>query len=214
MKITLFIFFIFLNSVVAIGQVKEVYANDDLEIITKAEFDKVTKGPRILNMTFDLDTLKIHVKVETIKKGKLAKSKFDTIRKELSTLSNSSIPTENIIIIDYYQAFDTCWETANRSFVRSRYKNYVKRIKKDKDVSQFFMYKTADELAFFGKDLQWIEDKYGTIEKTFFPIQYPCSGYVLINKEGNFYVQKGEGVRGAIDVLDDKNAFSGFVDTE
>ncbi len=212
MKINYFLYFIFLNSMFAFGQVKEIYANDNLQIITKSEFDKVIDGPKILNMTFDLDSLKIHVKVETIKKGNIAKSKLDTIRNQLSILSDRHIPKDNIIVIDYFQVFDKCWETSNRSFVEARYKNYLKRLNRKDNVSQFFMFKTPEKLSFFGKNLKWIEDKYSTIEKTFFPIQYPCGGYVLIDNKGNFYVQKGEGNRGAIDVLDDKNTFSESLD--
>jgi len=40
--------------------------------------------------------------------------------------------------------------------------------------------------------LKWYKDQSGIIEKTFFPIPYPCGSYVLIDENGNFYVQKGE----------------------
>ncbi|MDN6309416.1 MAG: hypothetical protein ACTHY4_08285 [Flavobacteriaceae bacterium] len=60
------------------------------------------------------------------------------------------------------------------------------------NINQFFMYKSSEGTRSYGKKIDWISDEFGTIEETFLPLNYPCGSYVLIDEDGNYYVQKGE----------------------
>ena len=89
--------------------------------------------------------------------------------------------------------------------MRVKYKRFLKKLKKMKNVSQFFMYKSPVGTKKYGKQLNWIKDEFGTIEKIFLPLHYPCGSYVLLDSNGNYYVQKGEhDIDKIIDLLNDK----------
>ena len=176
----------------AIGQAKEVYLNDDFVEITKAEFEKPHDPNIFYKLKFELDTLTAHIKVQRIKKGKVTQELLDLIRCELSTLANQPIPQENLLVINYYHGPDPC-NSGDHSYTRDMYNLYAKKVSKLSDVSQFYVCKSENGTrSRFGKDIQWIHDKNGTIEKTFLPVQYPCGSFVLLDSAGNFYVQKGE----------------------
>ena len=185
-------YLICLYSIVSFGQKKEIYANDDLIEITKSEFNKEKDLHKSYNMRFVLDTLIVNVKVQRVKKGKVSKIKLDSVRNELSTVSDQNIPKNNILIINYYHGLDGCNSTGDKSYVRGKYKGYLRKLKKLKNVNQFFIYKSPEGTVGYGKQLNWIKDKSGIIEKTFLPIHYPCGSYVIIDENGNFYIQKGE----------------------
>ncbi|WP_218597750.1 hypothetical protein [Polaribacter sp. NJDZ03] len=205
MKTNLLTYFICLCSIISFGQKKEIYINDDLVKITKSEFNKEKDLHKSYNMRFELDTLIVNVKVQRVKKGQVSKIKLDSIRNELSTVSDQNIPENNILIINYYHGLDRCNSTGDKSYVRGKYKNYLRKLKKLKNVNQFFMYKSHEGTVEYGKQLNWIKDKSGTIEKTFLPIHYPCGSFVIIDENGNFYIQKGEyNIENIIDLIKNK----------
>lgn len=174
------------------AQKKEIFINDDLAEITQVEFDEIEDLIHFYNMKFDLDSLIINVKVLRTKKGRINHQKLDSIRTELSVSSGKTIPNNNLIIINYHHGLDRCNSTGVKSFIKEKYSRYLNRLKKIKNVSQFFMYKTPEGTKDYGSRLNWIEDKSGLIRKTFLPIPYPCGSYVIIDKDGNYLVQKGE----------------------
>lgn len=192
MKTILFICIICLYTTLTFGQKKEIYFNDDLVKITKSEFDKESDIHKSYDLKFNLDTLIVNIKVQRIKKGKVAKTKLDSIRNELSLASKRDIPERDIIIVNYYHGLDKCNSSGNKSSVKIRYQNYLKRVKKLKNVSQFFLYKSLEGTDGYGKQLNWLKDPSGIIAKTFLPIQYPCGSYVIIDENGNYYAHKGE----------------------
>lgn len=55
------------------GQAKEIYVNDDLINISKAEFDKKTDKQLYFDIRLESDTLVINVKVDRIKKAAFRK---------------------------------------------------------------------------------------------------------------------------------------------
>lgn len=71
------------------------------------------------------------------------------------------------------------------------------------------MYKSFEGSERYGKKINWLSDEIGTIKETFFPLNYPCGSYVLIDKSGNYYVQKGEYyILEIIDLLNNKKTFA------
>ncbi|WP_345276028.1 hypothetical protein [Litoribaculum gwangyangense] len=198
------------SAVLTFAQKKEIYLNDDLFQITQAEFKKTYEPYKFYNLRFELDTLIANVKVQRIRKGKISNELLNSIKSELSTISGDTIPNNNFIIINYYHGLDRCNSSGDKSYARAAYKRFLKKLKKVKNISQFFMYKSLEGTKEYGKQLNWIKDEFGTIEKIFLPLQYPCGSYVLIDLDGNYYVQKGEyNLEEIIDLLiDTKTTFA------
>ena len=174
------------------GQIKSIYLNDDLIEISKADFERKTDPKLYFDLRFESDTLIAHVKVDRYKKGRISKIQLDAIQKELSTARQQKIEEHTILVINYYPGSDRCNSTSLKGYRNEQYERYIKKIKKFKNVNQFFVYKSPEGTADYGEQIKWFPDKSAIIENTFFPIHYPCGGYVLINSNGSYYVQKGE----------------------
>tara|TARA_B100000795_G_scaffold264965_1_gene246163 strand:+ start:4754 stop:5398 length:645 start_codon:yes stop_codon:yes gene_type:complete len=212
MKTKLFTLILGLITISTFGQKKEMYLNDDLVEITQTDFKKADVPYKFYNLRFELDSLFANVKVQRIRKGKITNELLDSIKSELLTISGDSIPKNNFIIINYYHGLDRCNSSGDKSYVRAKYKRFLKKINKTKNISQFFMYKSPEGTKEYGKQLNWIKDEFGTIEKIFLPLHYPCGSYVLINSDGNYYVQKGEyNIERIIDLLKNKKTFANNV---
>lgn len=192
MKFNLLTLLIVLFSISTFGQKREIYLNDDFLEITQLEFNKADNDYIYYDMRFESDSLITNVKVRRVRKGKISLTKLDSIRNELSILSNLNIQKENLIIINYYHGLDDCNNISDYSNVKQKYRKFQKKILKNEKVSSFFIFKSPEGIINYGKQLKWYKDQSGIIEKTFFPIPYPCGSYVLIDENGNFYVQKGE----------------------
>lgn len=59
-------------------------------------------------------------------------------------------------------------------------------------IKQLFIYKSEKGLKPYGTKIDWQPDIYNLIENLFLPIHYPNGGYVLIDKYGNYLIQRGE----------------------
>src|SRR5690606_11792057 len=183
----------------------EFYLNDDLSEISQFEFNKKNDFYKYYSLQFETDSLITNIKVQRVKKGKISNEKLDSIKSELFKLSNQKIPDSNLIIINYYPGLDRCNSSGNKSMVRANYKRFLKNLKKFEGVSQFFVYKFPEGKEEYGENLTWIKDNSGLIENTFLPIHYPCGSFVLINDEGDYYVNKGEySIESIIDLIKDK----------
>ncbi len=205
MKTKLLTLILGLITVSTFAQKKEIYLNDDLIEITQSDFKKTDEQYKFYNLQFELDTLIANVKVQRIRKGKIASELLNLIKSEISTISGDTIPKNNFIVINYYHGLDKCNSSGDKSFVRAKYKRFLKKLKKAENISQFFIYKSPEGTKEYGKQLNWIKDEFGTIEKIFLPLHYPCGSFVLIDSEGNYYVQKGEyDIERIIDLLKDK----------
>ncbi|WP_336071035.1 hypothetical protein [Mesoflavibacter sp. CH_XMU1404-2] len=186
------------------GQTREIYLNDDLKNISESEFNENTKE-LTYNLQFDLDTLIVNVKVLRVKKGKISKQKLDSIKTNLSKSSGKELNESDIIVINYFPGLDRCNSGAGSSFLREKYSRYLRKINKNENVSQFFVYKTIEGTKKYGRKLEWIPDIGNLIEKIFFPIHYNCGSFALIDENGNYYLTKGEyDIEKIIDLIKDK----------
>jgi hypothetical protein len=189
MKLFISIFF-FLTFLFSFGQKKDIYVNEDLNEIVKKDFNKINVSDGYLKLKFEVDSVFVNVNVKRIKKGKIATNLLDSIKLNLS--SDINFFSENdFFVINYYPGKDQCNSSGNKDFVKEKYRNFIREIKKNKQVKQFFVCKDVEGTETYGK-INWINDKNAIIEKTFFPLHYPCGSFVLIDSLGNFYSYKGE----------------------
>ena len=198
--------FLFLTFIFSFGQKKEIYLNDNLEYITKIEFDKNTFNDGYLKLKYDVDSVFVNISVKREVKGKISTSLLDTIKSNLSTDENYFVDNK-YIVINYYPGRDNCNTTGNKVYVIEKYENFLRKIKRNKQIKQFFVYKDIEGTESYG-NINWIKDYNSIIEKTFFPLHYPCGSYVLIDSLGNFYSYKGEyNIDKILSLLKNRNTF-------
>ena len=207
MKLFISIFF-FLTFLLSFGQKKDIYVNEDLEVISKEEFNKnhYTKGYLYLKYETEIDSVFANINVQREKKGKISTKLLDSIKLNLSSDINYFSENE-FIVINYYPGKDQCNSTGNKDFVKEKYRNFIREIEKNKQVKQFFVCKDIEGTESYGK-INWINDENAIIENTFFPLHYPCGSFVLIDSLGNFYSYKGEyNIDNIHDLLKDRKIF-------
>ncbi len=186
------VLFSFLISTIVFGQENEIYLNDSLYQITKSDFTKSIDRINRYPITLISDTAIVHVAVERIAKGKINKEQLDLVRKELSSISKENIPDHNVIVINYYHGLDKCNKGGESKIFSERVTDYVRKVNKLANVSQFFVYKSPEGTTKYGKQVTWHHDAAGLISNLFLPLPYPCGSYILLDEVGNCFVYKGE----------------------
>jgi len=174
------------------GQKKELYVNDDFEYISKTEFDKKSEQPLDYNLRFELDSAYLNVKVSRYKKGKIELNVLDSIKNVFFKNKNVEFSNNDIFLINYYPGNDKCSTEGYKSNFKLKYNQYRRKFDKIENLKQLFVYKSDDGLKGFGNKIDWQSDIYSLIEKTFYPISYPCGGYVIIDEKGNYISERGE----------------------
>lgn len=181
-----------LISVLSFGQQKELYLNDNFRIISEEEFLKESNNEFDYTLRFETDTTFVNIKVQREKKGKITLDILKAIKANLSTISKQEIDSDDILFINYYPGDGPCSTEGYKINFKDHYKKYHRKIKKLKNVKQFSIYKSPDNIESFGSEIAWLPDVKNMIEKSFYPIHYPCGGYVIIKSDGSFLSQRGE----------------------
>ncbi|MGJ8550551.1 hypothetical protein [Winogradskyella wichelsiae] len=192
MKITITILIICFCNFISFGQKKELYVNDDFEYISKTDFDKKSEQPLDYNLRFELDSSYLNVKVTRYKKGKIELKVLDSIKSAFYKNKNEKFSDNEIFLINYYPGNNKCSTDGYKSNFKTKYNQYSRKFDKIENLNQLFIYKSDDGLQGFGNKIDWQPDINSLIEKTFYPIPYPCGGYVIIDSKGNFISQRGE----------------------
>ncbi|MDN3664394.1 hypothetical protein ACFFU1_11565 [Algibacter miyuki] len=192
MRITITILLICFYNLISFGQKKELYVNDNFEYISKTEFDKKFEQPLDYNLRFELDSTYLNVKVSRYKKGKIELTVLDSIKNVFYINKDEEFSNNDIFLINYYPGNDKCSTDGYKSNFKSKYNQYRRKLDKIENLKQLFVYKSDDELNGFGNKIEWQPDINSLIEKTFYPIPYPCGGYVIIDSKGNFISERGE----------------------
>lgn len=204
-----FFLIIILNISTLFGQKNEIYVNDNLEIITVDEFNKIESLESFINLKFDVDTAFVNVKVKRLIKKKISIALLDSIKSNLS-FKKDYFSKDDIIIINYYPGMDYCNSSGHKSnsYISAKYQNYERRINRVNNVKQFFVFTSKVGTEKYGK-LKWVEDKNALIESVYFPLHYPCGSFVLIDPNGNCYIYKGEyNIDDIFELLKDKKTFT------
>ncbi len=192
MKKNIIILFLIFSSVFSFSQKKELYVNDDFEYISKVEFDKKHDHPLGYSLRLDLDSCYINVKVSRYKKGEIKKSLYDSIVKTFISDNQRNVYDFDVLLINYYPGDDSCSTSGYKTNFKEKYKKFYKKVDKLGKIKHLFVYKSDDGLEEFEGKIDWQPDINNVIENIFYPIDYPCGGYVIIDSEGNYISQRGE----------------------
>lgn len=190
-KITLTIFIILIHTIL-FSQKNEMYLNDDFNIITKEEFEKSSGNEFDYNLRFKSDTTFVNIKVQRIKRGKISLQLLDSIKNNLSENSNQFIYGNDVLFINYYPGNGPCSSNGYKNNFKNEYQKFYRKFRRIENLKQFSVYKSPAGLKGFGSKIPWILDNENLIKKTFFPIHYPCGGYLIIRSDGNYLSQRGE----------------------
>ena len=191
-KALLILLFILILTNVYSQEKKTIYVDENYSEMTSLEFYSSQKGNGVFRFKFDSDTLTVYLKVKRYAVGRIKKDSLNVIREQLLITSNRKIDPLNTIVINYYPGEDSCNKSGNGSYLREKYTNYSREIKRYKDVAQFFIYKDVSGLKIFRKSIKWLPDLNRKIENNFFKWHYPCNSYVVIRPNGNYFSIRGE----------------------
>ena len=189
-KVTILIFL--LLYIVSFAQSEEIYLNDDFELISKEEFLKETNYPSDYNLKFKSDTTYVNVKVKRHKEGKIPMDIFNSIKETLETSTRKKIDSNDVFFINYYPGNGPCSSNGYKDNFRIMYNSFYKKFAKIENIKQFSIYSSSKKPKRFGSKIQWTPDVNNLIKSTFFPIHYPCGGYVAIKNDGTYISQRGE----------------------
>lgn len=173
-------------SQILFSQKKEVYINDNLQEISKDEYNTRGKNYRFQNV--ETDSILYKVRVEHKGSGKLIISDFNNLKTFLN------IPESNTknIAIHYYQGLDRCNQHSDTNqYVINDIKTYKRKFK-NSGVNLYFVYRETNGLKNRLKKTNWIDDTSGTIENLFFRMKYPCDSAIIIFPDGSFKIFRGE----------------------
>ncbi|WP_312089391.1 hypothetical protein [Chryseobacterium sp.] len=168
------------------SQKKEIYINDNLEEISKDEYNKRNKNYRFQNI--ETDSILYKVRVEHEGNGKLTTSNLNIIKKRLNIPENN---TKNIVI-NYYQGLDKCNKHSDTNpYVIDDIKTYTRKFKSINS-NLYFVYREKNGLKNRLKKANWMDDTSGTIENLFFRMKYPCNSANVIFSDGHYKIFRGE----------------------
>lgn len=172
------------------SQKKTIYYNEAMAKISKEYFENHLDNSRNLHLAFESDSLITNVLVTRKNYGKLSDPAFKVLKNSLSETSNFD---KNLIIIMFYPGEDPCNHREENSRRGFHVQPYLKKLKKINSFEHFWVYKSYGQLQYYQPDeINWQHDKEQTVEKLFFNYHYPCSSFVVLDKEGNYICYYGE----------------------
>jgi len=187
-----FTLYFFLISILVFSQEKEIYLNDNFTFITRVEFEKDSENELDYDLRFKTDSTFVNIKVQRIKKGILNLKVLDSIKHYLSKNSNQIIDSNDIIFINYYPGNGPCSSNGYKNNFKNEYQRLYRKFEKIENLKQFSVYKSSIGLEGFGSEINWSPDNKSLVERNFYPIHYPCGGYIIIKPDGTYISQRGE----------------------
>jgi hypothetical protein len=170
----------------------EKYFNENLKEISHKEFtDKVMSDNYLKIMKIEDSTVnKIIVKRKII--DSLSISSYNLLKKQIKKVTKSEINNNNTIVLNFPIINCDCpLGEMNKILVKSR-KKYIRKIKRKKNINQFFIYNNKEEAR---KNINIFDihfDSQNLIKNMFFNSHFDLDGFVIIKPNGNYYVFKGE----------------------
>lgn len=187
------IFFLLLFPLLVYSQDKGkrlVYYNENFDEISSNEFNKATSRNEFLDLYFNNDSLAYGIFIRRKKIGKLNENRFKKINEYLSFPFKGE---SKFAIIIYYPGKDGCNKTVKNTSWNIFHNDFLKKIKKKKNLKHFWVYKNNNGLHnYYPNKVNWQKDDKRLIEKIFFKYHFPCANFVIIDKEGRFISHFGE----------------------
>lgn len=166
------------------------YYDKDDNVISESEFSELYLIGGFY--TVQSDSLRIIKLTPTKEKGRLDNKTQLIIH--LEKLTGRQIDDKKPIILIYHPGKDACNSSgsateSSKKIWFSKLEKGTKRIAKTEPI---YICKSYEELKESDKVLHWHEDIGKTIEKQFFKFHYPCSSFVIIAEDGEFFSSFGE----------------------
>lgn len=180
-----FLLFLLVHSVNAFGQEVEVYLNNELEPITKAQYYHNIDKSNYLYQSFATDSALVNIKINRAFTGQISASKLDTIK----NIFKNDIKNESTIVIRYHTTLDDCYTYFDKNINHSYFQ---RKIRKLKNVYLGYVLNQEDNLLSTTIPAPFVLDKKSLIKDTFFEHHYICGSYVIIDEDGNYYASRGE----------------------
>ena len=194
MKLILF-FPLFLLPCFAFAQTKPIrYFDENMSTISKKEYEQDRKNPNFLHLEFDLDTAKYYVKTTREHSGQMPAETLQLLKKDLEATSQTAIPAEQLIVIDYYPGPDPCNTsgTTDKSWIKADHAEYQKALHKSGPVFQCYIYSRKEGLERYEGIYAWYPDLHDRVRQLFFKMHYPCGSVVVIRPDGKYKSYYGE----------------------
>jgi hypothetical protein len=184
MKNTLLLFLTTCFASLLLSQKKQIFIDDNLKIISKADFNKKVENIRF--QSIETDSVIYNIRVEHKASGKLSDENFSLLKKKLNTTDDKTI------VIYYYHGLDNCNQNSDTNIlVLEDFSIYPKKFKRN-NAKLYYLYQELDGLKNRLKKANWIDDTSGEIENMFFKIKYPCGSAIIVFKNGEYTVFRGE----------------------
>lgn len=192
MKLLSFLFTACLYSTYGFTQdTTDIYLDEYGLRITKEEFNALAENNvAYFYLEGNTESGKVYFVEKRIEFGKVNEDVVNQLRNQLEALSGSEINKKNYILANFHPGIDPC--NANNGLRVYSLNSFYKRIKRQKDVSQFFIYKYKDRFVTINESLSWYPDRTNLWQTYFFKHHYPCGSFVIIRPDGQFYLVKGE----------------------
>tara|TARA_R110002124_G_scaffold287136_1_gene470635 strand:- start:1429 stop:2562 length:1134 start_codon:yes stop_codon:yes gene_type:complete len=175
---------------------KEIYLDEKLEHISYENFTRKAKGNSNIVIQKIGDSLIYKTAIKKVKVGRLTKTKFKLVKKQLQEISNSSLHKNKTIVLNFI-SYNGCDYDGNcdgepSDYLNKSIKKYIRKIKKKKNIIQFFIYNNANLKKYLVNFNNAYLDKNNILKELFFVKWFPFDGYVIINPYGNYYTNIGE----------------------
>lgn len=173
--------------------ITDIYLDENGQKISKQEFKAHSENNvGYFYLEGISDNGKVFFMEKRLTTGRVSLQVVNDLRTHLQNISHSEINKNNILVVNYYPGPDLCNQSGDLPRLNSRIKSYQRKINRQKNVSQFFIYKTDDGLGIKKEDLTWYPDENNLWQTHFFKYHYPCFSFVIVRPDGHFYLKKGE----------------------
>jgi hypothetical protein len=163
---------------------------DDTSQITKNNFNSLKKTRTYFEIQGDsINHRKIIFREQ---KGKI-ENRFeivDLLKKDLDL----NINVNEFIVIVYYPGKDACNSSgsSDENWIKNKFANLEQGVYALTNTKPIYLYQKNEGLEKYNNIITWKQDPNNIIEKTFFKHHYPCSSFVVIDENGNFFSYFGE----------------------
>ncbi|MCP9198838.1 hypothetical protein MKO06_02900 [Gramella sp. GC03-9] len=160
--------------------------------MSRNEFYEPPGNNEYLAVYIEKDSITVGIRVQKEKYGRLEDSTFNALRLYLNSMNAEKIGEDDLIVINFLTGVTL--EEQNRN-ARSSWNifegNYIRKLKKVADVSQYWISTLPKEKLkyFHSNKIDWKQDKQGMIPEVFSPYGLKYGYYIIIRPNGDYYYE-------------------------